>query len=79
MSSGKDLINFCACDYCHKDIRECDASCPRFSYNAHAVDIMLKQAETIKKLREALEFLCGDRCAHQNPCYAKDILEETKD
>lgn len=35
--------------------------------------------EEVKKLRDALEFLCGDKCAHQNPCYAKDILEETKD
>lgn len=27
---------------------------------------------------EALEFECGNRCAHQNPCNAKDALAKIK-
>lgn len=34
--------------------------------------------EDAKKLVEALKFECGDRCAQQNPCNAKDAIEEFK-
>ena len=29
-----------------------------------------------KALEDALEFECGNRCAHQNPCNAKEALEQ---
>lgn len=50
-----DRMNFCACDSCGKDIRECDSSCPKFSYNAHAVVMLLKQVEEITRLKSKLE------------------------
>ena len=31
-----------------------------------------------RKLCEALKFECGDRCAQQNPCNAKEVIEEFK-
>lgn len=31
--------------------------------------------EEITKLVEALEFECGNRCAEQNPCNAKEALK----
>jgi hypothetical protein len=39
-------------------------------------DILLPE---IQKLREALEFECGNRCAEQNPCNAKEVLRESKE
>lgn len=42
------IMNFCACDYCGKDIRECDSSCPKFKFSASVVDFQLQ----IEKLKE---------------------------
>lgn len=43
-----------------------------------AVEVILKSDhdEIVKKLVEALEFECGNRCAEQNPCNAKEALKE---
>lgn len=30
----------------------------------------------LMKACEALQFECGNRCAHQNPCNAKEVLAE---
>lgn len=32
----------------------------------------------LDKLASALEFECGNRCAHQNPCNAREALESYK-
>lgn len=34
--------------------------------------------EKLKIATEALEFECGNRCAHQNPCNARESLEKIK-
>lgn len=35
--------------------------------------------EKLKVAIEALEFECGNRCANQNPCNAREALEKLKD
>lgn len=42
--------------------------------NARLLPIITKLLEDNCRLAEALQFECGNRCAHQNPCNAKDAL-----
>lgn len=42
---------------------------------AHAPTDLSKALRVIEVLREALAFECGNRCAHQNPCNAREALQ----
>ena len=41
-------------------------------------DGFLDCAKIMMPMIEALEFECGNRCAHQNPCSAREALEKFK-
>lgn len=44
--------------------------------NARLLPLIEVLAENNEKLVEALKFECGNRCAHQNPCNAKESLAD---
>lgn len=46
-------------------------------YIEGATTIATELYEHIKELRGALGFECGNRCAHQNPCNAKEALQSS--
>jgi len=60
-------------EFCSHGIHEslyC-ASCATEIASKLAIELKIN-----KVLREALEFECGNICAHQNPCNARDALAQ---
>jgi hypothetical protein len=47
---------------------------PRLGFKA-GWDAALKHHPVVKQLVEALEFECSNRCAQQNPCNAREMVE----
>ena len=44
-----------------------------------AINNLPKLLEAVKVMMEGLQFECGNRCAHQNPCNAKETLDQVEE
>lgn len=43
------------------------------------IKVVAQLAEIIEEMETALKFECGNRCAYQNPCNARDALAAVED
>ena len=66
--------------------REAERSVNRNMFELHEADARVRHfkhgheslAPLLEMACEALQFECGNRCAHQNPCNAMEALEAIK-
>ncbi len=53
-----------------------DYMCAAVADVCNAVDREMKLREQVNNYEQALKFECGDRCAEQNPCNAREALKK---